>query len=266
MRPRIASMIAAMALVAVPASTSTAGCAGPPSSEKGATATVAQPTQPPAPPQYPGQLLDLTNWYLTLPTGEEGDPDDVYQPELATYSGPWFQLNEARDAVVFTANAGGVTTPGSNYPRSELREMSGEEKASWSNTDGTHTLSTRQAVTKLPPVKAHVVTAQIHDAEDDVVEVRLEGEHLFAEYDDGNGEITIDPAYQLGTPYDLMITAAEGRIEICYNGELEAEIPKQGSGWYFKTGSYVQSNPERGEQPDAVGQVVTYTLRVEHSS
>ena len=81
----------------------------------------------------------------------------------------------------------------------------------------------RQAVTRLPVVKPHVVTAQIHGGDDDVVLVRLEGEHLMAEYDDGDSSVTIDPAYRLGTPYDLRIVAADGRIQIFYDDRLAAE-------------------------------------------
>jgi hypothetical protein len=38
-----------------------------------------------------------------------------------------------------------------------------------------------------------------------------------------------------------------------------------GSGWYFKSGSYVQSNLDRGDQADAVSEVVIYSLQVTHS-
>ena len=143
--------------------------------------------------------------------------------------------------------------------------MNGDEKASWSNETGTPTLCVRQAVTKLPEVKRDVVTAQIHDAEDDVVEVRLEGNHLMAEWDDGAGETTIDPAYELGTPYDLKILAVDSRVLIYYDGALMADIPKSGAGWYFKSGSYVQSNPDKGEDADAAADVVIYSLPVEHT-
>jgi hypothetical protein len=213
----------------------------------------------------PADLIDLDNWYLTLPTGKKGDPDDVYPPALESFVDDWFRLNDARDGIVFRANAGGATTRNSKYPRSELREMRGGELASWSNESGTHTMSLRQAVMRLPDAKPHVVTAQIHDGDDDVVLVRLEGEKLMAQYDDGANEIVIDPAYQLGTPYDLRIVAADRRIEIFYNDRLAAEIPRSGSGWYFKAGCYVQSNPERGEAPDAVAEVVLYSLKVDHS-
>jgi Alginate lyase len=219
---------------------------------------------PPSPARYPGDVLDLHNWYLTLPTGTTGSPDNVYPPELLTFSNQWFRLDDARDGVVFTANAGGATTKGSNYPRSELREMQGGKLASWSNVSGTHTMTLRQAITRLPLVKPHVVSAQIHDAEDDVVEIRLEGRELIAQYNDGGTDVTIDPAYALGTPYDLSITAANSRIEVHYNGRLAAEIPVAGDGWYFKAGSYVQSNPQRGDAPDAIGEVVIHSLGVEH--
>jgi hypothetical protein len=210
-------------------------------------------------------VLDLSDWYLTLPTGRKTDPDDVYQPVLATYTGPYFHLDQAGDGVVFIANAGGVTTSSSRYPRSELREMNGDQKADWSNRAGTHSLSVRQAVTRLPAVKPDVVTAQIHDAEDDVLEVRLEGERLIAQYEDGDGERVIDPAYRLGTPYDLRIVAAGSRVQVFYNGELKADIAESGSGWYFKAGSYVQSNLDRGDNADAVGEVVVYSLQAAHS-
>jgi hypothetical protein len=269
---RIPTMLAALALALT--SAAAAGCAAP---------AAPPPAPPPVPPppapatplvvptpavpanRYPSDVIDLTNWYLTLPTGRADDPDDVYPPALTGYAGDWFRLNETRNGVVFTANAGGVTTSGSSYPRSELREMIGGELAEWSNETGSHVLDVRQAVMQLPEAKPDVVSAQIHDDEDDVVEIRLEGEHLVAEYDDGDAEATLDPAYVLGTPFDLRITAADRRVRISYNGEEKADLPLSGSGWYFKAGSYVQSNPSRGERADAVGTVVIYALRATHT-
>lgn len=258
-----------------------AGCANPPSVATAAGSPIpvpitagprAEPTTSnpasagPAPARRPADVLDLSNWYLTLPTGAEGDPDTVYPPELATYSGPWFRLNDSADGVVFTAAVGGATTKNSTYPRTELRELIEGDKASWSNTSGTHTMRVRQAVLALPAFKPHVVTAQIHDGDDDVMEIRLEGQRLLAQYDDGAGEITIDPAYRLGTVFDLTIIAADGRVLVYYNGARAAEIDRSGSGWYFKSGSYVQSNPDKGDAPDAVGTVVIHALQVSHTS
>jgi Alginate lyase len=217
----------------------------------------------------PSQLLDLRNWYLTLPTGSSGRPDTVEQPDLDGYSSAFFQVDPQRDGVVFTANAGGVTTKNSTYPRSELREMNGAEKASWSNRTGTHTLTVRQAVTELPKAKPELVTAQIHDEESDVMEIRLEDKRLIAQYggDDKGGkkEFVVDEDYTLGTPYDLRLVATGGRVDVVYNGKPAGSIAQSGAGWYFKTGSYLQSNTEKGDAADAVGKVVLYQVGVTHT-
>jgi hypothetical protein len=247
-----------LALIAI----SAAGCAG--AVEGKPQAQPGGPAHPAA--EVPGQVLDLHNWNLTLPTGTSGKPDTVLQPQLATYSGPFFQLDATHNAVVLTSDAGGVTTENSSYPRSELREMNGDQLAEWSNRSGVHTLEVRQSVTALPPVKPEVVTAQIHDAKSDVVEIRLEDNRLLASYNDGDGEFVIDPAYVLGTPYDLRIVAAAGRIDVFYNGALAGGVALAGDDWYFKTGSYLQSNVSRGDAADAVGQVVLYALRVTHTA
>ena len=260
------SLLVAVVITAL----ATSGCASS-ASPGGESADRPAPGQDRSGVRYPADVLDLKNWYLTLPTGEKGDPDTVHQPELSTYSGRDFRPNDAKDGVVFVANAGGATTENSDYPRSELREMIGSEKASWSNTAGTHTLSVRQAVTALPPAKPEVTTAQIHDASSDALAIRLEATNLIAQYDDGKHDggktdITLDPAYQLGTPYDLRIVAANSRIEVFYNGTKKADIPKSGSEWYFKSGSYLQSNPTKGDAPDATGEVVLFSLQVTHSA
>jgi poly(beta-D-mannuronate) lyase len=230
-----------------------------------ATPAPEPPPAPPAPPAVPADVLDLANWKLTLPVGTGNEPTEILSPQLLSFSDGFFRLDDAGSGVVFTANAGGVTTEGSSYPRCELREMDGDRLASWSNLTGTHTMTLREAITQVPQVKPHVVAAQIHDAEDDIVMVRLEGTHLFVEYADGDGEFTLDENYQLGTPFDLRITAAGGRVQVDYNGVRAGDVPIAGSGWYFKAGTYTQSNPSRGDAPDAAGQVVIYALDVQHT-
>jgi hypothetical protein len=217
-----------------------------------ATSTSASP--------LPGRLLDLKNWKLTLPTGQKGKPEEIEGPDLTSFTNDFFRLNDAEDGVVFTANAGGVTTSGSSYPRSELREMNGTEKAAWDSTAGTHSLEVCQAITKTPSTKPEVVSAQIHDTEDDVLQIRLEGTTLSVQYDDGRGEAVLDPDYRLGTPFRVKVDVTAEGIAVAYNGEHKTDIKKSGTGWYWKVGAYVQSNPSKGEAPDAVGEVVVYSL------
>ena len=213
----------------------------------------------------PGELIDTNEWYLTLPTGKKGSPDTIEGSQLATYHSKFFDLTSARDGIVFNAGADGVTTKNSHYPRSELREMNGSEKASWSNTSGTHVFDVREAFTKLPSAKPEVVGVQIHDAEDDVMQIRLEGKKLMVQYHDGKSEAVLDPDYQLGTPFDTRIVAANGKVDVLYNGEKKAELPLSGSGWYWKVGAYVQSNGSTGDGAGSTGEVVVYKADISHS-
>ncbi|HEV7453888.1 MAG TPA: polysaccharide lyase family 7 protein [Candidatus Saccharimonadales bacterium] len=223
----------------------------------------------PAPPQpTPSSVLGLTGWRLTLPvdTAHNGSPDEIDQPELAGFvSSPYFELTPAKNGVIFQANAGGATTKNSGYPRSELREMTanGATEASWSNATGTHTMVVREAITHLPAVKPEVVAAQIHNASDDVIMVKLSGNHLFVEANSKNiGDL--DTNYALGTVYTIRIVAGNGRIQAYYNDVLKADYAKSGSGLYFKAGCYTQSNVSKGDAPDAFAQVIIYSVQVSH--
>jgi hypothetical protein len=213
----------------------------------------------------PADVINLGYWYLTLPTGQQGSPDTIENPTLEKFTNDFFKLNPTRDGVVFSAHGDGVTTKNSHYPRSELREMNGGEKASWSNTSGSHTLDVCEAITKVPSAKPEVVAAQIHDGADDVLQIRLEGKNLMVQYNDGKSEAIIDPNYVLGTPYNVRIIAANSKVDVLYNGQKKAELPLSGSGWYWKVGAYVQSNSTKGDGAGSVGEVTVYSLNCVHA-
>lgn len=216
---------------------------------------------PPSPRTLPGEVLDLRGWKLTLPVA---GAREIGQPELAGYADEWFSVRPD-GGVAFRAECGADTTDGSHYPRSELREMTGNAKASWSNTSGTHTLSIDQAITRTPVVKPEVVAGQIHDGGDDVIQIHLSGRRLTVKYADGKKSILLDDAYALGARHRIDITAAGGRVKVAYNGAQKADLALSGSGWYWKVGAYVQSNTSKGDAPDAAGEVVVYAARVGHS-
>ena len=236
-------------------------------SRDGSTDTATLPTGDlkPGNASMPADLINPDDWYLTLPTGKEGKPDTIDGSKLAGYHSEFFALNKQRNGIVFSAGADGVTTKNSNYPRSELREMDGSNKASWSNNSGTHVLDVREAFMQLPKEKPEVVGAQIHDANDDVMEVRLEGKNLIAQYHDGKSETVLDSNYQLGTPYDLRLVAEGGKVDVFYNNQKKAELPLSGSGWYWKVGAYVQSNGSKGDGADSTGAVTVYKADITHS-
>jgi len=215
--------------------------------------------------KFPAELIDTKEWYLTLPTGKEGSPDTVEGSELANYHSKFFDLTQARDGIVFTANAGGATTSGSHYPRSELREMNGEEKASWDGRKGTHVMELDQAITKTPSAKPDVIAGQIHGTSDDLMQIHLSGKELTVKYADGKKKVSLDDDYRLGTRFKVKIESSGGHVKVWYNGQEKADLPISTSTSYFKAGAYVNSNTSKGEKSSAEGQVVIYNVDLKHS-
>lgn len=219
---------------------------------------------------YPSQVLDLADWKQTLPTGSSEKPKEIKQPALATFAEKrYFHVNDGSNGVTFRSPVNGVTTSGSGYPRSELREMTagGKSLASWSTTSGTHTMFIDQAITAVPDKKKHVVAGQIHDADDDVIVVRLEYPKLFIDINGKEGPV-LDSKYTLGKRFTVKFVAEEGKIKVYYNGGANPAytLDKKSSGCYFKAGAYTQSNcsKESDCSDDNYGEVVIYKLAVEH--
>lgn len=224
------------------------------------------PRIPQALPTSPSGVINLTDWKLTLPAGDDDDePDEINQPKLSSFQDPrYFHIDQATGGVVFRAPVGGATTANSSYPRSELREMAngGKSEASWSGKKGTHVMTITEAITALPKKKPEVVAGQIHDDEDDVVMLRLNGSKLFVESDSDTVGI-LDPAYQLGTRFTVQFAVTPGLIRVTYNGTKTLGLERRGSGYYFKAGCYTQSN-EDDDGGDVYGEVVVYSLNVQH--
>jgi hypothetical protein len=211
----------------------------------------------------PSELIDTKDWYLTLPTGKQGSPDLVEGSALAKYHSEFFQLNPAKDGVVFTAGTNGVTTSGSHYPRSELREMVGSDKASWDGRKGKHTMEIVEAITETPKAKPDVIAGQIHGTSDDLMQIHLSGQNLRVKYADGKKFVDLDPNYKLGTMFNVKIESAGGRVKVWYNGQQKADLPISSATSYFKAGVYVNSNPSKGDK-SGEGQVVIKSLAVRH--
>jgi hypothetical protein len=212
--------------------------------------------------------ISLTNWKLTLPTGTPGDPDEIKQPQLHTYSDPNFQ--RLGSSLLFTAATKGVSTENSFYPRSELREMKngGKDLAKWSSRSGVHQMKALLEVTNLPGRKPHIVCGQIHDGSDDVVMARVEGNHFFVERD-GQEIDTLDADFKLDVPFWLRISASKGGIRVAYK-DVTVDIPGvTGIDWYFKMGVYTQASSRvptsNSRYGTGYGQVLLHRLEVTHT-
>jgi Alginate lyase/F5/8 type C domain len=218
--------------------------------------------------RYPADVLDLRNWYIGLPTGAPESPTNVKQPALATFSvDPWFVATPGCTGVQFRAAVNGVTTSGSSYPRSELRETSGSSMASWSSTSGTHTMTIRQQVQRLPSTKPHVVVGQIHDATDDVQVFRVEGSSLYLTNGNDAHYKLITGSLALNSDFEVRFVVGGGQIKAYYNGTLVSTIAKSFSGAYFKAGAYTQANCTNSSPCSSsnYAQVVISGLTVSHS-
>lgn len=214
----------------------------------------------------PADVLNLTNYKITLPIGPKKDATEVKQPALKTYEHPqYFYVACPGPQVVFRAPANGSTTSGSSNPRSELREMKngGSDEAAWNSGSGTHTMEATLAFTHLPDGKPHVVGLQIHDADDDLTVLRLEGKKLMVTYRNNDEFDIIDTNYQIGTYLKVKIVANSSGIKWYFDGTLKATVPGKYSGCYFKAGCYTQANPDNGGS--GYGEVRFKALKITHS-
>ncbi len=220
----------------------------------------------------PSQIFNLTNWKVTLPIGSSHSPTEIFQPALGSLTNQYFKTNSSCTAVDFTAPTDGVTTSGSSYPRSELREMTdnGKSLASWGTNDGiTHTMFIDEAILAVPATKSQVVAGQIHDPNDDVTVIRLDYPDLHIDLNGAAGP-SLDAHYVLGRRFTVKLVAHDGRIDYYYNNNPTPVYTyvKASSGDYFKVGAYTQSNcsHEAACGPNNFGEVEVYNTWVQHGA
>lgn len=232
---------------------------------------------------YPADLLDLSYWKLTLPIN---DAQEIKQPDLAIYSTQYMQLNSQKNGVTFMSPAGGDTTGGSNYARSELRERrvpnneysfdvadcpakDKPNEACWSSYAGYHIMTIDQAITHIPVLKPEVVVGQIHDKPDDVVVFRLDNKRLYINIDTDRFEgddITLTNSYELGTRFTVAFEVEKNITNFYYNGTYVGKMNGRYNGGYFKAGMYVQSNEAKTAKNNEYGQVDIFNLQFCHAA
>jgi hypothetical protein len=206
-----------------------------------------------------------------------GSHVDHTQSEIAAdYNLPgYFEIVSGRARL--SAHLDGGTTPGSSYPRVEFRELEldGTTKSAWDpDASGYHYIKALGRVTKLPPNKPHVVLLQCHDGSDDTVQLRVEGTNVKATIN-GSTVATLSSSFALNTDYYYMIrvegTGSASVIKI-YWGTTEAALSTpaytssstgRSTGWYFKAGSYAQSNTSYDSVSD--GPIIVELTKLECS-
>jgi hypothetical protein len=219
----------------------------------------------------PADILGINNnkWKVQLPILTDSSID-IFQPQLATYSINPFFMAAPGGGVQFRSPVNGETTPNSDYPRSELREMvdsSARVNAAWSSTSGTHTLTVDGKVTALPNTKPHLVIAQIHDGNDDVAVFRVEGTTLWITNGNTSHGYAVDTNFTLGKRYVIKYEVSGGVIKFYYNGNLLPYTQnKNFTGAYFKAGAYTQANCGNSSPCSAsnYGENIIYSVTLTH--
>ncbi|HWG25687.1 polysaccharide lyase family 7 protein [Actinospica sp.] len=258
----------ALALLAVPvigvSMAGTAAAAGAPSA-----ATL-------NPNVAPGGNFDLSRWELQLPIGSAGSPTTILPSSLEGANGfqdSYFFTDTTDGSMSFWDPENGVTTPNSNYARSELREMNADGSAANWSIPGTHTLSATVKSTEIPD---HVCVGQIHLGQNSTSTKPLAELYYYS-----NGQIVLGiedspsggqtphtiTSVPLGTQWSYVLGLSGGNtINLTVNGTKQSfAMPSSFTGYpmYFKAGDYDQSS---GSSSTVGAAVQFYALSVYHST
>jgi len=221
--------------------------------------------------------IDLAYWKLTLPVNDDGIVsgvgDATERIELQGFAmPPYFEV--ASNSISFMAPTNGARTGGSNYPRSELREMDGQgDEYQWRIADGGH-LAATLAVNELPMTSANkpgrIIIGQIHGPDDELCRLYFDNGKLYFIDDKAGDEMEetqfdlVDEAgdttnIRLGDEFSyaidvdgksLIVTAThQGKTYIATDLISRFWVDKD---LYFKAGAYVQVG-EPGSKARAVG-------------
>jgi hypothetical protein len=253
------------------ASSSSGGGASSGSSSGGSSSGEVPDGGPLDPDVAPGGNFDLSLWELQLPIGSANSPTVIPPLQLKGPNGfqdTYFFTDPTDGSMTFWDPENGVTTGGSDYPRSELREMTeAGAYADWQSS-GTNTLSATLKVTRVPD---HVCVGQIHTSG---------SKPLLELYYYSNGGIVLGieqtPAggnevphtlgnVPLGMPWSYVIGLSGSSIALTLGGgpTQKFTMPSSfdGQGMYFKAGDYDQTS---GSSATVGAQVQFYALTVLH--
>ena len=223
----------------------------------------------------PGGNFNLSVWSLQLPIGSPGAPTTIQPAQLKGANGytdpAYFWTDKNDGSMTFWDPESGVTTPNSNYARSELREMNANGSAAdWALT-GTHRLNARLRIVS---VTKNVCVGQIHlgsggTSTKPLLELYYapNGNITLGTENSPDGGQTLHPVgnVPLGTQWTYEIAVIGGRISLTVNGSTTTyAIPSSFSPYrqYFKAGDYNQSSSSSTSNG---AKVKFYALTVAHS-
>lgn len=249
----------------------------------GAALWTASTTASAAVPIQASQYFDLSHWKLTVPVNDSGGVGGVaaelQSAQLTGYSSPWFRLGQGGRTLAFWAPVNGATTSGSDYPRSELREVldPGNDNVNWT-LDDRSVLQAKCMVQQVPESSGKVVVGQIHGFQVNPL-VKLVYRYsdqsrtgsVYALIDPtphskgGNVSLPLASDIGLDQAFSYEIDAGSGGLKMRVNSNPWVSYDVDPS-WddvdlYFKAGVYVQAS---GASKTDGGKVAFYRLVATH--
>lgn len=234
----------------------------------------------------PSGNFDLSSWKITLPVDSSGGITGTAMEvlKLSGYTQSSYFYTGSTGAMTFRAPVDGATTSGSNYARSELREMNGSSGAAWNLSTGgsmTATLSVDQIPTRFDGTMGKVVVGQIHGSNDELVRLYWDAGKMYFANDLSGTDNTEhkfyfadaagnQPDVSLGEKFSYVISAHGSALDVdvyadgnIYHSHTAINSIWQGDSLYFKAGAYLGVNETQGT---GFGQDSFYDLRFTHGS
>jgi hypothetical protein len=205
----------------------------------------------------PGGNFDLSLWELQEPVGATGAPTTILPAQLVGPKGhedSYFFTDPTDGSMSFWDPENGVATANSDYPRSELREMTATGAAANWAPSGTNTLSATLTSTLIPD---HVAVGQIHLGTGTPASTKPLLELFY--FSTGSIVLAIEqtPAggnevqhtvgnVPLGTKWSYVIGLSGSTIRVTIDGGAAQTFAMSPTfdqeGMYFKAGDYDQSS------------------------
>jgi hypothetical protein len=222
--------------------------------------------------------FDLRQWKITLPTADNSRRATEIMPDqiMTGYANKYFYLdNNAK--MTFWAPVNGAnlaTTDNSSYPRSELREMIGDNDRDDWNWEGHHTLQACLWVSQTS-ASQKVIVGQIHSYNEPLVKLQWYKGDVYAQIkrqeNGSNGEIKTKLASPGASKFCYTIDSNAGVVNVSVRGGNTATYDYVGTdpNWmkqkfYFKAGSYCQEKIGADATPNAGCKVRFQSLTSAH--
>ncbi|WP_281615698.1 polysaccharide lyase family 7 protein [Flammeovirga sp. SubArs3] len=211
--------------------------------------------------QFPSDVIpSLTDWKVTLPIDGQGrdnqkqfdvetrikNPLEIADGAIVDFEyKPYFYAKNGE--VFFRAHCAGVTTKGSKYPRSELRQRSGYGNLYWS-MDLPQYLETELRVTSVPVYKPEVCITQIHGPDDEPLRVQYHTRKgVYIVWNENNKDYDNAVPYKLGEQLKITVSVDKGYItchiqNLDQNKEYKKIWKSMDKTGYFKVGCYTQAS------------------------